>query len=515
MFGFRAPLSFLFLFLLAGPAPSQVTNKPYSLTRPRLTTPKAALPNLSSASLEDRRYLLYLYGRLNQPEMVEALAEQLLAENPADKQTLLSLATIHQDLNDPARSLKYARRLAELYPRDPEALYALATAYDLNGQKAETRETLRRLKESRFPTGPFPYERDLASSALDTGDWSRAIQSYQRVLEEPQLKPATEEEVRRSLDELYRLYLPQLGLEASSISLNSGATYRFNSEYSAPLNVSQRVGLKLERDEIELNNTPLVKHRWSNRTLAYAGLESKWFAQLRSKVWLGGDDQPAPFYGGQLAFSWRSSQELAVEYVSNEPAVDSLTLELLNGRQDRVSVFYNYQLNPATSLALRWDGRRFFVQDEELGRGYVATVNFERVVWRRAPEIRAGYRGLLAGYSQTSQNTGLIAPLVKHRATTEQQKEILNSLARANLDRHGLYLGIQNSVQKRLNYRLLGAADYSADLNSLEYEMAAGLSFFPRKSIELRLDADYNSSANTSDPDSDRLQFTLAMKYFF
>jgi hypothetical protein len=45
--------------------------------------------------LEERRYILYLYGRLNRPKVAERLAVDILADDPSNKAALLVLASMY------------------------------------------------------------------------------------------------------------------------------------------------------------------------------------------------------------------------------------------------------------------------------------------------------------------------------------------------------------------------------------------------------------------------------------
>src|SRR4051812_22263546 len=219
---------FFWLFLLQGmltgsakaQASSQILSPKTNDAREVKVRPISAAPVTNGPpmepgrdiSLEDLRALLHLYSRLDKEKMVEGTAAKILARHPHDKETLLSLASFYLERKDAPRALKYAQALAKFYPADPQARLQLALAYRLDGQSRMAKEVLADLKEKKFQGKPFPYEAELASAALASGDWPQAMRSYQEALENPTLRPAERREARAQLDQLSRVHSPQFFL---------------------------------------------------------------------------------------------------------------------------------------------------------------------------------------------------------------------------------------------------------------------------------------------------------------
>ena len=233
-----------------------------------------ALAPDAKLSLEDSRALLHLYSRLGRTKMVEAVAGRILSRYPRDKETLRLLASFYLEKKDAPRALNHARTLVKFYPDDAEAHLLLAMAYKLDGQYRLAKEVLTKVKSEKFPNRFFPYEAELASAALLSGDWPQAVRSYQEALENPKLQPEQRSEARNQLEQLYRTHLPQLFLKETYTQLQSGLILRSVLEWSQPVAVNHRLHLELERDDLKLNSADLLRPQWANRYDVLAGIES-------------------------------------------------------------------------------------------------------------------------------------------------------------------------------------------------------------------------------------------------
>lgn len=93
-------------------AASTIPATPPALSDTEILDRAATLP------IEDLRYLVYLYARLNQLHLAQALAAKILTANPSDRQTLLALASLAVDEKNPAAVLRLAHRYLSFYPGD-------------------------------------------------------------------------------------------------------------------------------------------------------------------------------------------------------------------------------------------------------------------------------------------------------------------------------------------------------------------------------------------------------------
>ena len=154
-------------------------------------------------SLEHRRYLVYLYARLNKPKIAMALADRILTEDPAEKQTLLILAGMHIELKNVDRALNYGQELVRLFPNDEQAQYYLGAAYYLAEQFGHAKAVLNGLKLERYSERLYPYQGDLASATFRTSDWHRAMIAYQELLRRHKLSDEVRMGARQVLEGIY------------------------------------------------------------------------------------------------------------------------------------------------------------------------------------------------------------------------------------------------------------------------------------------------------------------------
>ena len=222
--------------------------------------------------VEDLRALLHLYSRLDKPGMVEVVAGRILSRDPRDKETLQLLASFYLERKDAPRALQYTRALVKSYPSDDQAPFQLAMAFKLDGQPRAAIEVLTKLKLEKFQGRHFPYEAELASAALASGDWPQAVRSYQAALEDPKLRPEERSGVRKQLEELYRTHLPQLFLKETFTHSRSGLIFRSLLDWRQPLAARHRLRLELERDDLKLNEADLLRPQWTDRYDAVAGV---------------------------------------------------------------------------------------------------------------------------------------------------------------------------------------------------------------------------------------------------
>jgi tetratricopeptide (TPR) repeat protein len=471
-----------------------------------------ALALEAKPSLEDLRALLHLYSRLGRPRMVEAVAGKILRRDPRDKETLQLLASFYLEKKDAPRAVKHARALVKFYPDDTQARFQLAMAFKVDGQYRAAMDVLTKLKSEKFQTRRFPHEAELASAALLSGDWPQAVHSYQEVLENPKLRPEERSEARTQLEELYRTHLPQLFLKETFTHSQSGLIFRSLLDWSQPLSATHRLRLEVERDDLKLNEADLLRPQWTYRYDALAGVESD-FHRWRTKLFGGFGDEGA-IYGADLTRVLGPDEDLTLAYHGNQRATDSLLLEVLHGREDELSVLWNARFYPDVDANVKLRGRRVIVDGETLGYGYGVDLNLERVVLEGVPQLRLGYRGLITGYSQSSDDIRLVASVAAPGTTDLERLGLLENLV-SPINLHGLYLSWHQAINPEWKWHAVVGSDYSFTRSSFGHSFEAGVSYAPSRRTEVTFGGGYSTSASTSDQDSERLELGLAFRCRF
>lgn len=475
----------------------------------------AILAGARTLSLEERRYLVYLYARLDKPKVAESLAETILAASPPDRQTLLVLASMYLEQRDAAATLRTARRFLAAYPEDNQGLYFLGAGHYLAREFAEANRILRDLKHAQFAGRKYPYETDLAASAFAAGDWYRAMLAYQRLLRHHDLGDELRDDVRRALDGIYREHLPRVDLTGNNVALDRAEVSRARAVHGRHLNDRLWLEQRYARDDVTLEPAPgLVGSRRVREEFA-AHLAMVHDGRWRSEAWLGRSGEGA--YGGARAnYHVARQREASLEAAVNVSANDSLTLEALDGRQHHLAAVINWLIEADLTLAARAHVREVQLAGNDLGRGAGLDVNLDYTVWRQGPRITAGYRGSVARFSPNAAfRPEATAPLADPTLGLPAQEAIAANLVSRRINRHGTGLLITDNLADAWVYRLNAGVDYDFELSSVGWNGAAAVTFHPRKSIELTAEAAYTSSATASNAGSAARLVNLFIRFHY
>lgn len=473
------------------------------------------LARAPALSLEECRYLVYLYARLNKPKVAETLAESILATAPTDRQTLLVLASMYLEQKDPQATLRTARRFLAAYPDDHQGLYFLGAGHYLAKEYAEANRILRTLKHEQFAGRKYPYETDLASAAASSGDWYRAMLSYQELLRHHDLGDELRHDVRQALDGIYREHLPRLELTSAQVRLDRADVWRHGALHGRHL--SDRVWLeqRYARDVITLDDAPgLVASRHTREEFA-AHVAMVHDGRWRTEAWIGHSGEGA-FGGLREHHRFAPQREAFLELSANTRATDSLTLEALDGRQHQLALVINWLIEADLNLTLRAHARELRLAGQPLGRSTGADMNLDYTLWRQGPRVTVGYRGSVARFSADSViDPALAAPIADPLLGLPAQQAILANLVSPRINRHGTGLLVTDNLADAWVYRLTAGVDYDFELSSTAWNAAAGVSFFPRKSLELSAEGGYTSSASASNAGSAATLLNLLVRFHY
>lgn len=459
------------------------------------------LQRAPALTLEERRYLVYLYGRLGQAPIAEALARQILKDNPSDRQTLLVLASMAGEHKDPEAILRLAREFLGYYPGDHQGRYFLGAGHYLARHYAEANHVLRELKQEQFKDRKYPYEIDLAASAYAAGDWYRAMLSYQELLRNHGLGDDLRSRVRTVLDGLYRDHLPRWDLGAYGTQLERADVWRYVGGGAQHLSDRHWLAVTYTRDEITIDPAPSLRGVATGRAEAVANLTTVHNRRWESNASLGASGKG--LLGGVGArYRFADQRVVSLDYSANERALDSLALEALNGRQSRATAGASWLIEADLLFMLRGSWREVQVAGHRLGRGTSLDLNLDHTFWRQGPRLTLGYRGSFATFNRTLNDPAPVAPLADPLGGSGAQLGVLENLISRRINRHGLgFLATDNLADAWL-YRLNLGMDYDFELHSIAWNGSLALTFRPRKSIELTAEAGYTSSATSSNAGS-------------
>lgn len=472
------------------------------------------LARAPTLSIEEQRYFVYLYARLNKPKVAEAIAEHILKANPSDRQTLLVLASMYVEQKDPKAVLRTARTFLKFYPADHQGLYFLGAGHYLAKEYAVANEVLRSLKHSQFADRLYPYETDLAASAFAAGDWYRAMLSYQELLRHHKLGDQLRDEVRRTLDDLYRTHLPRVDLTASTVRLDRAEVWRYGASQGMHLSDRHWVDIRYGRDDVDIEAAPGLQATRAGRQEISVNLSTVYDRRTRTEVWAGAFGDGA-LGGARATITFARQREAFVEVSLNARSTDSLTLEAIDGRQHSIGLGLNWLVEADLNLAARAQVREVRIEGMRLGRGSSIDINFDYTIWRQGPRVTVGYRGSIGQFSPDAGfDPARTGPLADPAGGLLGQQAIADNLVSRRINRHGVGLTITDNLADAWIYRFVAGADYDFELSSTGWNGSLALTFLPRKSIEITAEAGYTSSATASNAGSSATLFNFYIRAY-
>ncbi len=468
----------------------------------------------SDLPLEHQKYLLYLYAKTGRDDMAERLARPVLAANPADREALLAMAAMYVEKKKPDHALAYSSALFRQYPDDPEAAYYYGISNQLAGNHAEATRILQMLRMTSFPDKPFPYNVDLAQSALKSGDWQQAIKAYRELLDQDHVSDELRRDVRVVLDQLYRRHLTRIEAEAHAYLLSSGQQWQERIGIRHQLNHRLQVFAMGFRDDLKVNASLNLRPRWADATEVWAGAEYELNRNWTVSSWLGGSDAGLQG-GGRFTHRWGDKGDVYVEGFGSERARDGLLIQSLNGRQHRLSVGGSYYLHPRVLTYGELSGRQVTLGGQELGRGLNASWNVEFFLLKDNPRFVVGYRGLATGFARHSDNIGLVADAVTPATTAPARLTVLDQVVLNRIHREGLYADWLGRIFGPVFLHTRAGMDYAFELDSPEFYGRLGFIIYPKRSLELTAETGYTTSAATADQAGGQWEIMIALKYWF
>ena len=464
--------------------------------------------------LETRRYLLYLYARVNQPRVAESLARKILTEYPTDRQTLLVLASLYIELKETEKALVIGQRMVKFYPGDDQAIYFLAAAHYQAGHYEQANGILRDLKGAQFKKLRYPYQTDLASSATGGEDWYRAMLAYQELLRHHNLIQPLRLEARKVLENIYREHLPQLAADYQSVIIQTGTLDRYSVDYKQHVTDSVKLGFFGSADHASLKGGTQFLPGDHYRYEAGLRLEYRHSRRWSSNYWLGGGEGGF-LAGANVTRTFAQQRFLTLEGVWNERATDGLLAEALNSRQNRASIKANYLLSHSWLTYGEVLAREISIDNHHIADGWGASANVEYLLFHSKPELRFGYHVQWSAATATQADPSLLDRTVDPALTIDEKALILEGLFLRQNHRQGVYYDVRHQLSGALYLHTNGGVDYVFEQQSIEWYVSADLSFFPRKSIELKSGIGYATSANTTDFASDQWIVSGGLKWYF
>lgn len=390
------------------------------------------------------------------------------------------------------------------------------------GRYDEAIALLTNIKERSYRSAAFPGQIDLANAYYQSNRLREAQSAFSEIVDGKYL-PLEKEEAAIDLRDLDRELNGSLALDFAFADEDEGQTWTSSLVAKSPIyEGGLRVWAFADYDDLELSGERSLKADQSERFEGGFAIEKFIDQTLSVAGYLGGShselsDSDQFLFGG--SFTKRVGRsKWGMDFAYNERAVDSITLQMLDGRQHRV------QLNLETPVGKRWnlDGsinyRQVEALDDSIGDSWGAEVDFlytVREAHKGRPAIRVGYAGELQFFDADTLDARTFAPYLNPDITAAEARNFAYDLVEEEINLHGLKVVVEGRVNDKLSYFLSGAAQYDFFDKEVQYSAGAGLELYVSDRTRLTAGLEYYSAGQTTSSGSGVVLATVGVSVAF
>ncbi len=397
-------------------------------------------------------------------------------------------------------ALAIADELAAAWPKDPDIATLRGSALLAAGRHGEAAAELAAVKEKHYPNGGFPAQGDLAMALVKSNALEEAAVAYAEVLD-GHYGPADREDAVIQLREIRRELGAEFATALQAISEDEGDIIRATVYGHTRLHDGWRAWGWGHVDSIDLAPGGAFNIDSDERYEGGIALEHR--GDLWNTAFRVGGTEDDLLLGARLGRNHRLGTWY-LEGAYNERADDSVSLELLDGRQHRIELGFEAQLSPRLYLDTVLYARQVELFDDEIGNGWGWIANLDYTVVEakgRRPALRVGYAGEVHVFDAGSLGRG-IDPYLAGPLTAAERAELLDNLVEPEINLHGARVYVDGRLSENLAWYVTGALQYDFYDKEVQYSAGAGLEAFFSDNVRLVLGLDYYSAGQGASGDS-------------
>ncbi len=452
----------------------------------------------------------------------EMVAEAWKGLEEVQKQSLMDEVSRALAEGNPAKARELLPDLATMSPGDPDVLLLEADINLATGHPREAYERYASLKERYYKHVPFPGQSGLADALQKLGRWEEAMIEIDEVINGPGY----------DLDETWdakwdrRALLPYLkqhaAMDLTFTDEADGSVLRQTATYATPWWKDWRAIVRERVNYVTLEDAANVLKdsssvRGEGEVLFQRRLGDGYFVEAG----IGGSEDDV-LYSARVGRFETSSIYWSLGFEGNAQATDSLALEALNGRQNRVEFKAGGYLQPR----LRFDAGAYLdwinVGGEKLGHGYGFNGSLDYVIQaetRQKPEFTVGYFGEYTRFKKAgtlpqkvidainpaslqvqralSVNDEVRAALpttaeLKKALASDYGNEIFDTLVAAETNRHGVQFTVSKRIENVSLYAQAGPY-YDFEGSSVEFQVTVGVEYWVNEQASVYAELMYDS----------------------
>lgn len=481
------------------------------------------MDTLADVYMERKEYILAISAYddiINNPAYdAEMHAQAVKGLVEAKQQQKLYKAYLALDDGDPAEAKRFSDDLMAATPLDPE-VRVLGADIDLAYGRAEAAlGEYQGIKSQHYRNQPFPGQSGIAEAQFRLGEWEKALDSYNEIIERPGYEVDDVWSARWDRRSLLPYLKNTLSLDMSLLDEVEGTHSTQSLTYSTKWFNNWRFIVSAREDFINLeDSTRFIRNGSISRFEAQLAVQRRFKHGYFAEISVGGAEDNV-LYGARFGkfpstgVGW-GSIAWSLGFSGNTIADYSLPLQALNGREDRVDFDAEGYLHPRVRFDFNAYASWVHVDGEKLGHGYGASGSLDYIFQpetRVKPEIAIGYFGEYTKFRSESKLPSSVARElrseelqvrralasgedIKKALPSNHGREIFDSLVEPETNRHGVQLTLRKRLDLDWNVYAEAGVYRNFVSESWEYTFAAGVEYWLSDSTMLYAEVRYDSN---------------------
>lgn len=417
-------------------------------------------------------------------------------------------------------ALTILKKLQSMSPTAIEVRVYQAEVALSYGRSVEARDDLSTLKLQHYPGArPFPGQDSLGAALLRTGDWQGAFDAYSEILTQPGYEPDDLWEATWQRREILPLIRPMFRIDLAYLQEEEGNAIQSEVVATTGWHGGWQFAAFAHDDWTRLDRSSgLFETADANRFEAGVTATKRLGSRHFVEATVGGHEDGV-LYGAAVGRYANQGLGWKLAYDGNGRATDSLSLEALNGREDRVS------FSVGGTVAERWlvnanvYYHRVDVGGDKIGDGYGYEGSLDYIVQtetRKRPEISIGYFGQYHKFDSVGSLPPAIRSEIRKAAVPDPEvrralasndevrravpasfgQEVLNTLVDPETNRHGVRMTVRRHFAENWAGFIQVGGYYAFDDKTFEYTASAGVEYYLSDDIMLYAEMRYDSNGS-------------------
>lgn len=473
-------------------------------------------PRLSIEQLTD---LLEVYARMDKKKISTALAEHILSRDPGNEAALKAMGR-DKSPNDAEDDNETGTGDSADDDNDTDTgddrtqaqIDALMGAHKYD----EVITRLRDMKARQYARDRFPYQYDLADALYQRGELRDAERAFAEILNGTGYEQDERDDAYLQHRELSRLLRGGIKAEGAWLSDDEGTVYRSFLTVKSPLFAGDwRFGMRTRRDHIKIDHDEKMIRHPDETLYETEGFIEKYFHGGIVAGLSAGASQSDTLLGGRFEQTFGSGITWGASLALNQHTDDSLQLEALNGRQDRVNLLLRAPLTEKLQLDIDLFVRRVCVSADRIGSGYGGEINLGYTLFeaeQNRPSLTLSYVGDVNIFSHRDFAGGRFSRIAEEDIS---QHELLHGFIESRINRHGPGFGIEGNFLKFVCYEVSGAMLYDFTDKEWQYLGEIRLNLPLTARVSLYLGGSYESEGKAGSINSDVFSAESGLEFLF